>query len=87
VIGAVIFCIDGVTSKLTTLAVVITLTIDNVHFCPDSSGDESTKLECFDGGCGTFDSDSNNDTILQRQTPTRRGLSCGSDMVRSIQRG
>jgi len=40
------------------------LTIDNVHFCPDSSGDKSTKLEGFDGGCGTFDSDSNNDTIF-----------------------
>ena len=67
------------------------LTIDNVHFCPDSSGDESTKLEGFDGGCGTFRVGL---TViltmiqyLQRQTPTRRGLSCGSDMVLSIQRG
>jgi hypothetical protein len=39
VIDAVIICIGGVTSKLTTLVVVITsMIILYVHFCPDSSG-------------------------------------------------
>jgi hypothetical protein len=39
VIDAVVICIGGVTSKLTTLVVVITsMIILYVHFCPDSSG-------------------------------------------------
>jgi len=74
VIDAVIICIGGVTSKLTTLVVVITsMIILYVHFCRDSSGKYIRNWKVL-MGCDTcgFDSDSNNDTILQRQNNTNK---------------